>query len=119
MPKLKQHDLQLWNLFVEVCGERCNACGKSGVPLERGHIQPHADDGAGTFDNLIPLCKPCNASFKGVTPDTRPDGWQDAFVKRLLTEFGLGLRLKTGGSAYTEAGQPKPGTNGLEVTQNK
>jgi hypothetical protein len=118
MPKLKQHDLQLWNLFVEVCGGRCNACGKTRV-LERGHIQPDTDGGAGTFDNLIPLCKSCNASYKGFTPDTRPEGWQDVFAKRFLSEFGLGLRLKTGGSAYLEPGQPKPGTNDLEVIQNK
>jgi hypothetical protein len=119
MPKLKNPELTIWNLFVEACGGKCcgSGCGKTDG-LERGHLHRRVAGGECTLENLIPLCHNCNAGVKYGTKDTRPDGWRDRFVKLLAAELGLGFRVKAGGSASTEAGQPKLGSNGSQVTEN-
>ncbi len=81
-----------WQLFVRACGGRCCECRKD-KELQQGHLQRHADGGQLIFENLIPLCKSCNAKHsKEFTRDSRPDDWRDAFFKLLLAENGIGLR---------------------------
>ncbi len=116
MPKLKQHDLQLWNLYARALGGRCYGCNATDLPLERGHLQRHADSGAGTFDNLIPLCRSCNASRRaGLTEDTRPANWRDILGKLLMEEFGFGLSHTT----KNECDHSKAAVTGSQVPQNK
>jgi hypothetical protein len=73
----------LWPLFVEACGNKCVGCGQVEVALQRGHIQRHADGGALTIENLMPLCAPCNGkNNQGFSMiDTRPADWRDRFLK--------------------------------------
>jgi HNH endonuclease len=92
-----------WQLFVRACGGRCCACGRE-KKLEQGHIQRHADGGRLVFENLIPLCKPCNGKHsRGFTRDSRPAGWRDAFWKLMLAENQVALGWQ----------HPKPGANTL------
>jgi hypothetical protein len=80
-----------WRIFVRACGGRCCACGRE-KKLEQGHIQRHADGGQLVFENLIPLCKPCNGKHsRGFTRDSRPAGWLDAFWKLMLAENHVAL----------------------------
>jgi hypothetical protein len=97
-----------WKLFVRACGGRCCECGADGK-MHQGHILRHADGGQLVFQNLIPLCKSCNAKHsKGFTRDSRPVDWRDAFFKLFMAENGIAL-----------GGQPhKPGANHIEAGQN-
>lgn len=102
MPKRKEFEQQVWQAFVEACGNRCNVCLKEDVRLESGHLLSDADGGSSTLDNLVPICRSCNASNRdGLTQDMRPSGWRDKFAKLLLTKFGIGLTIKI--SDYTES----------------
>lgn len=68
-------------MVVAACGNKCGACGKSGVKLERGHIIPHSGGGTDGLDNLLPVCLPCNKKFlKKLTPHNyRPADWTERF----------------------------------------
>lgn len=78
--KRRPVDSWFWELFVKACGTKCCACGKTGIPIERGHIIPHSLGGSDSLDNLIPLCVPCNRKFlKNQTLDRRPADWREAF----------------------------------------
>src|SRR5580700_3850431 len=83
-----------WALFARACGGRCCTPDCDAVhKLEQGHITRHADGGQLVFENLIPLCKSCNAKHKGgFTPDTRPAGWRTAFWTLLLAENQIQIR---------------------------
>jgi hypothetical protein len=90
-PRSRVDDV-VWRLFVQACEGLCCVCLKEKRPLHRGHIQRHEDGGTTAFENLIPVCKSCNSKYKGgFTPDRRPEGWRDTFVKLLLAEMGLGI----------------------------
>ena len=75
----QQHD-DIWNLMVEACGGLCCVCREQTTrhredkPLQRGHIQRHADGGSGEIENLIPICATCNGKHSRgpYTPDTLP-----------------------------------------------
>ena len=96
----KPVDAFVWDIFVEACGSRCCSCGAEGVPLERGHIIQHSLDSSDSFDNLIPVCRPCNNRYKKKeTPaDYRPDDYLDRFF------VALGQRLRPQISCITENG---------------
>lgn len=80
-----------WKLFVRACGGRCCECAADGK-LHQGHIQRHADGGQLVFENLIPLCKSCNAKHsRGFTRDSRPADWRDVFFKLFMAENGIAL----------------------------
>ncbi len=76
-PKRFLLDDYLWSIFVEACGSKCIACKAPGVPLQRGHVQRHADGGPVTIENMMPLCAPCNGkNNQGWTTTARPIGGQ-------------------------------------------
>jgi hypothetical protein len=117
--KRRPVDSWFWELFVRACGGRCCVCSKDGA-LHRGHIQRHADGGEPIFENLIPLCKSCNSKYKGgFTPDGRPAGWRDVFLKLLLAEMNLGIMCKHIQTCVDTslAGKP-PETTGLMDLRN-
>ncbi len=115
MPKRKEFEQQVWQAFVEACGNRCNLCLKEDVPLESGHLLSDNDEGSSTLDNLIPLCRSCNASHReGLSQDLRPDDWRDRFLKRWLTMNDIGLTAKI--SAPTE--NQCADSTALQVTEN-
>ena len=56
------------------CGRRCCICHKfCRKNMEIHHIKQHADGGADTFDNAIPLCFECHADM-GKTDPHHPKG---------------------------------------------
>lgn len=87
---------ELWQLFVQACGSKCCVCGKDDVPLQHGHIQRRADDGADGMKNLIPICKPCNSKYNKalLTPDNRPADWLSNFLKLQIQHFHLRTQVK-------------------------
>jgi len=88
----------LWPIFVAACGNCCVACKATGVPLQRGHVQRHADSGPATLENLMPLCAQCNGknnkSFN--MSDTRPVDWRSSFLKLLAQNLRLKLIVNRG-----------------------
>jgi 5-methylcytosine-specific restriction endonuclease McrA len=53
----------------------CWACRTGRGGLERGHLVDHARGGAGTPDNLVPLCWECNRIMPSFGPgDILPEG---------------------------------------------
>lgn len=72
-----------WQAMVAACGNHC--CGpdcKVTGPLEQGHIEPHGDGHGDDPENLIPLCRKCNAKYKKLrTPEGRPEGWRERFMQ--------------------------------------
>lgn len=51
------------------CGRQCVLCGKfCGTHMELHHIKQHADGGADTFENCIPLCFNCHADVATYNP---------------------------------------------------
>jgi hypothetical protein len=107
-------DAWVWNIFVEACGSRCGVCGEAGVPLERGHRISQANGGTDSYDNLIPVCTPCNKRYlKKETPDNyRPDDYLERFY--LL----LGSTLRPQISVNTADGLSRL-IAGNEPAQNK
>ena len=103
-----------WQLFVKACGGCCCVCGRD-AKLQQGHIQSHTDGGLLVFENLIPLCKPCNSKYKdSVTPDRRPDDWRNAFWKLMLAENHVGIVVPTRKSHVdTTLGNQAGETNGF------
>lgn len=57
------HDLtpEQWTALLDAWGG-CAYCRAGGVPLQRDCIQPIAWGGRYTLDNVVPACRPCNAS---------------------------------------------------------
>ena len=88
----------LWPIFVAACGNCCVACKATGVTLQRGHVQRHADSGPATLENLMPLCAQCNGknnkSFN--MSDTRPVDWRSNFLKLLAQNLRLKLMVNRG-----------------------
>lgn len=58
-----EHTLTLdeWLMICEQFGQRCAYCGKI-KPLEQDHVIPLSKGGPHTRENVVPACKPCNAS---------------------------------------------------------
>jgi hypothetical protein len=78
--KRRPVDAWFWELFVQACGTKCCACGKTAAKLERGHIVRHADGGQDSLNNLLPVCLSCNKKYlKKQTPDIRPTDWRERF----------------------------------------
>ncbi len=46
--------------LLEKWSRTCTYCGKSDVPLQIEHIQPHAHGGTNRISNLCLSCEPCN-----------------------------------------------------------
>jgi hypothetical protein len=90
----------IWSIFVTACGDRCSVCGEENVPLERGHRISHGSDGSDSWDNLLPVCLPCNKRhLKTETPDNyRPADYLERFSIMLLQTLGPQI------SVYTENG---------------
>jgi hypothetical protein len=108
MKRQPRIDDATWKLFIRACGGVCCECGRD-KKLEQGHIQRHVDGGQLVFENLIPLCKSCNAKHcKGFTRDSRPTDWRDAFFKLFMAANGVALGWQ----------QPKPDGNHLPPGQN-
>jgi HNH endonuclease len=93
-------DTFIWNIFVEACGSRCSACGEENGKLERGHVIPYRLGSSESFDNLIPVCRRCNAKHKKLeTPVTfRPADYLERFSILFLE------RLRPQLSSYTANG---------------
>jgi HNH endonuclease len=89
-------DQFVWDIFVEACGSRCACCGEENAKLERGHRIPHASEGPASYDNLIPVCRPCNKRhLKTETPDHyRPAD----YLERFYLLLGERLRPQISGS---------------------
>jgi 5-methylcytosine-specific restriction endonuclease McrA len=51
-----------WRLLCELFDNRCLACGRKDVPLERDHVIPVTQGGSLELWNVQPLCRSCNAS---------------------------------------------------------
>jgi hypothetical protein len=81
--------LEEWNQLLDDTGHKCLSCGipekeaiyrypKAGQPLigklTRDHIVPLSQDGAGTIDNIAPLCLPCNTRKHAKHIDYRKPG---------------------------------------------
>jgi hypothetical protein len=76
--KRRPVDSWFWDLFVLACGSKCCVCGRPEVKLERGHIIPYCLGGTEVFDNVLPICLPCNRGhLKKATPDNRPADWRE------------------------------------------
>lgn len=60
-----------WNALLNATGNRCLACGVSGVKLTVDHVVPISRGGSNSIDNLQPLCKACNSSKGTKTVDYR------------------------------------------------
>lgn len=56
---------RLWLMF----GERCAYCltRTEFAKIEADHVQAISRDGRNSIDNLLPACKPCNASKRALT----------------------------------------------------
>jgi hypothetical protein len=101
-----------WKLFVRACGGRCCGCSAD-AKLEQGHIQRHVDGGHLIYENLIPLCKPCNGKHsRGFTRDSRPAGWRDVFWKLMLLENHVAL----GWQHPKQGANTSPGAKAAENT---
>jgi 5-methylcytosine-specific restriction endonuclease McrA len=61
----------IWQGILAAFGYRCAYCGISDVPLEREHRIARSRGGSDHESNIVPSCRPCNAS-KG-TDD--PENW--------------------------------------------
>jgi 5-methylcytosine-specific restriction endonuclease McrA len=55
----KQKRIEDRHLLDTVKEMRCVACGLSG-PSDPAHIRSRGAGGGDTFDNVIPLCRPCH-----------------------------------------------------------
>jgi hypothetical protein len=92
--KRTQVDERFWLLLVEACGGRCVVpdCEDPEAKLERGHIRSNASGGTGAFENIQPVCRPCNGRYnqhKEQMGDWRPAGWRDRFLKLVCQGFGV------------------------------
>ena len=56
-----------WELLQEMYCGMCAYCRETDVELVRDHVEPIDAGGAHVFDNIVPACRPCNAS-KGAKP---------------------------------------------------
>jgi len=57
-----------WKEIQVEHGHKCAYCGSS-RPLEQDHVIPLSRGGPYTKSNIVPACKPCNASKRDQTPD--------------------------------------------------
>ena len=60
--------------WVELCnsyGNKCLACGKTGIYLSPDHVVPLSRGGSNYLENMQPLCLPCNMSKNAKTIDYR------------------------------------------------
>jgi hypothetical protein len=85
MKRLPAGDKFVWDIFVEACGSRCAVCGDPNVKLERGHVIPHKLDSLESYDNLLPVCRSCNAKHKKQETPTkyRPADYLEVFYIKL------------------------------------
>src|SRR4051794_29377874 len=61
-------------VLLAQCHRRCCICHRfCGVKIETDHIVPHADGGADTIDNAIPVCFECHAEIHSYN-DKHPRG---------------------------------------------
>lgn len=51
-----------WQSILEKHGHRCAYCGRGDLPLEQDHVVPLSRGGRHIASNIVPACKPCNAS---------------------------------------------------------
>lgn len=61
-----------WARILDAFGHRCAYCGVSGVPLEREHRVPVVKGGGDGIDNIVPACRPCNATKRTDDPADWP-----------------------------------------------
>jgi 5-methylcytosine-specific restriction endonuclease McrA len=50
-----------WASLLEEFGGRCAYCGRDGA-MEQDHVWPLSRGGSHTRSNVVPACRPCNAS---------------------------------------------------------
>lgn len=55
------HTVAEWLQVCRYYGDRCAYCDRS-VPLERDHVTPLSLGGSDYIANIVPACRPCNAS---------------------------------------------------------
>lgn len=92
--KRTQVDERFWQLLIEACGGRCVVpdCENPDAKLERGHIRSNASGGTASFENIQPVCRPCNGRYNQHTEqmgEWRPAGWRDRFLKLVCQDFGV------------------------------
>jgi 5-methylcytosine-specific restriction endonuclease McrA len=65
-----------WKALKEQYNYTCLRCGRREpkIKLTADHIVPISKGGAGTIDNIQPLCKPCNSAKHDDLIDYRPTG---------------------------------------------
>lgn len=61
-----------WRDLCAKYGNKCLACGATGVVLTVDHIVPVSKGGRGDIDSVQPLCLPCNSRKHDQTIDYRP-----------------------------------------------
>jgi 5-methylcytosine-specific restriction endonuclease McrA len=66
-----------WRALQEQYNFTCLRCGRREpeIKLTADHVIPISKGGAGTIDNIQPLCKPCNSAKHDEEIDYRPD-WE-------------------------------------------
>jgi 5-methylcytosine-specific restriction endonuclease McrA len=66
-----------WKALKERYNYTCLRCGRQEpeIKLTADHVVPISKDGAGTIDNIQPLCKSCNTAKHDNTIDYRPN-WE-------------------------------------------
>lgn len=51
-----------WNAILESHGNFCHWCKADGIRLEMDHVTPISRGGLHEAGNIVPACRPCNAS---------------------------------------------------------
>jgi 5-methylcytosine-specific restriction endonuclease McrA len=69
---------QEWEVVKRAYNYTCLRCGsrEPEIKLTADHVVPISKGGAGTIDNIQPLCKSCNSAKHNQTIDYRP-GWKE------------------------------------------
>ncbi len=100
-----EHDLsdEHWTALKQAWGG-CAYCGVTGEPLQRDCVLALSRGGRYTLDNIVPVCRSCNAS----KCNDEVTGWmrrkkldERAFLLRHL-EIRTALALLTGAAAASE-----------------
>ena len=67
-----------WLELQQVCGQSCAYCGVAGVPLTKDHFIPISKGGSDDITNIVPACRSCNSSKRGIGPAE----WAEWFLTR-------------------------------------